>query len=133
MSDLGASCQNVSVSVPDSTAVVPSFAGPVRDDGGFFNIGTPTRLTVPVGGDGWYVVSVAVRWSANNSGVRVLILDVSGTDLTYDYYISGAAGSDPGQTSSLAWYLAAGDFVGLSLFQSSGSTLTASATLSLAR
>ncbi len=115
-----------------------TFASALRDDGGFFNSSlSRTALKVPVGGDGWYLITISGRWQS--------VAEITGTERFTDIgingnffnfvatYITSPAGADPGQAASILWYLAAGDLVEMALYQLSGSTLNVDCILSIAR
>jgi hypothetical protein len=135
---LGAELINTSTfSCPDNANASITFgAAAVRDDGGFFSAGANTKLTVPTGADGWYVVQGFALWAANNAGQRILKINFNGSTVSGATFLSGAAGNDPRQTISWVHYLVATDFVEMACFQNgigSALNLQANTTFSIAR
>src|SRR5688572_25862554 len=66
---------NQTIATSTSTAI--SFDSEIYDDGGFWAIGNPTRLTAPV--DGYYEVWACVRWANNATGRRLLFYKKNAT------------------------------------------------------
>lgn len=84
--------------------------------------GLPTRLTVPAGAAGKYIVTGHVEFAANNVGLRILYLRVNGAT----YAQQGApAQTGLGNQLSISTLLAlgVGDYVELAAYQSSGGNL----------
>lgn len=69
-------------SVPDLTETVLAFNSERHDPDGFHNTATNnSRLTVPSGLDGRYLIGVSVQWEANVSSYRSLRLRLNGSDV----------------------------------------------------
>lgn len=83
----------------------------------------PGRLTVPAGGDGVYMIGGQVRWASNATGYRSLLIQVNGA--------TAIAQNNPAPTPAAVtlmqvvsmYQLAAGDYVELVAYQSSGGSL----------
>lgn len=124
-------------SVAASTDTTPTLATTVNDDGGFVS-GTHTNaLTVPAGGDGWYIITATTRWAnTTTSGSRFMWLKKNGSFTTgpIGSILLGTNGAgDISQQATYVTKLAAGDFISIDLFQNSGSSINAStSTLSMA-
>ncbi len=133
----GATLRNFAFSILTNVATAVAFGSAILDDGGFFNpITDNTKLVVPTGGDGWYIVSCSVRWPAPSAGPRVIQILVNGiSDLNspYSYRLPNTNVTDPAHTVTVARYLVAGDYVQLYGYQAAGGTVTADFTLSMAR
>lgn len=97
----------------------------VRDDGGFWSAGTPTRLTAPE--TGWYTVSCGWGMTASNgTGNRILRLLKNydpGEGIGYDKMLAASAiRNDSGSMTSLnataVTYMAANDYVCVDAYRS---------------
>jgi hypothetical protein len=102
----------------------------------FWSAGAPTRLTIPSGAGGWYIVEGGVYWATAGTGGterRVGIWD-SGSALvaaTYNEPWSGLF-----QSVTAICYLSAADYVDLRAYQDSGGVVACSGSvthLSIAR
>jgi len=117
-------------SVATATSVQASFDKEVFDDANFANISTSaTRITIPTGYSGRYLVGGWAWFSANSTGMRSIGIVKNGDGVTDEYWIdahSGNAGASDGTSMSCSGYfnLTEGDYLELYLFQRSGSTLT---------
>ena len=92
-------------------------------DPAMFNILAPTRLTAP--STGWYQVSGSVRWIANEIGFRTLAIRQNGLTNIVEETVAAITGEGVATTQSLStlWYLLAGEYVELTVFQDSGVSL----------
>lgn len=87
-----------------------------------------TRLTVPSGGGGLYLVGGQVGWEANNTGIRDLAIRVNGAG-TNAILRRDTAIQNTNTFQDVVWLLVlnATDYVELTVAQNSGVSLTASA------
>lgn len=95
------------------------------DDAAFHDAVNPTRLTVPAGWDGWYTISGCCAFVANAAGNYRSIqiaLNVAVTPLVVGTFPFSAAAA-PYMAVSTCYYLVAGDYVQLRVFQDSGGNL----------
>lgn len=98
-----------------------------------------TRLTCNTAGE--YLISGAVRWASNGTGVRVSFISVNGTARIAQQDAAAPAGTYAfSQQLVTQYHLNAGDYVELLVYQDSGSALnvetygsSASPVLSMAR
>lgn len=118
-------------SIPNSTETAVTFDTEVRDDGGMYDDGgVEDRLTVPAGGDGWYVITGWGSWNTSGTGERQLIIvcyTSAGAGKTAGSANQGEP-SNPGaiwihQNVSMVQHLVAGDYIQLRAFQASGAAL----------
>lgn len=111
------------LSVSSGTDTFVSYTTENYDVGDLWNISDPTRLTAP--STGYYRISGVVEWSGNTTGYRMGNLYVNGV---YKLVLFAEQPSVSGGFSvtsfSVALSLTAADYVELSLWQNSGSTLT---------
>lgn len=87
--------------------------------------GSPSRLTVPVGMTGVFLVMASVSYAANATGIRGARLVKNGvTDLTIAF-LPAVSSSGLGPTVVVSWLgtLTAGDYVEVQAFQDSGGAL----------
>ena len=102
----------------DTATVTLSWTNARWDVGGFFDAGTPTRLTAPV--DGLYLITAHVDWEADPNGNRKVTIGAeSSLEVTADT-ISGGYCS---QTFTAIVEMQAGGYTTVSVKQDSGSTL----------
>jgi hypothetical protein len=64
----------------DTTPTAITFDTEVLDDGDFFTLAVPTRLTIPTGGGGIYVVTGGATWDQGLSGSAFLSIYVNGVE-----------------------------------------------------
>ena len=112
----------------DFTGVVTSTDTPMQwtnedmDTGGFIDLGTD-NTKISIAESGWYIISAAVRWDSNSTGLRYAWFMKNGTDR-----LVGASqfNGDPDAANNLtaAIYLVAGDYIQLYLRQTSGANRT---------
>jgi hypothetical protein len=126
-------------SVGTATDQVITFDTELLDDGAMYDAGTPTRLTCPTGGAGWYVFTGHVRWPATvTATVRDLRVLKNGAS-TDGYaarktYIAGIVNTTSGSQCVGVEYLADGDYLELYCRQPTGSSVnTSNALLSACR
>lgn len=86
-----------------------------------------TRITVPSGFDGLYHVRGYYRWDATGPGAAGSLIFIAVNGTIIDRTMSPAAAPFLGQQISTVLRLAAGDYVELGVYQSSGSNKTVSA------
>jgi len=98
-------------------------------DGESFDVGdmhsnttNPSRITIPSGGDGIYLIVTQVRWSANSTGDRGLGIYVNGSyveEITVD--AANSFSTNIGLTTIRS--LSGGDYVEMRVIQNSGSNI----------
>lgn len=71
--------RTTSQSIPNNTITAISFDTENFDTGGFWTVGSPTRLTVSE--EGLYMFGGCVLWPANTTGTRELGLRLNGTTI----------------------------------------------------
>jgi len=82
-----------------------------------------SRVTVPAGEGGIYLVTAAVTWEANNSGYRLIAIRDSGGSWIARSLVSADSGNQIAQHVSIAWALSAADYVEVLCQQDSGGDL----------
>jgi outer membrane protein assembly factor BamB len=95
------------------------------DTNGFHSTTTNTsRITIPTGLGGYYLVSGNLRFATNGTGSRVLMLRKNGSDLLTITEYAGTASATATGRGTLIWNFAAGDYLEILAYQSSGGNLT---------
>lgn len=120
-------------SIPNTTTTAITFDVEDFDDGGMHSTTTNTsRITVPTGGAGTYLVGAHVEFAQNATGVRTLLITVNGTatqTTVRDNSPSGSSATRLACSSLVA--LVAGDYVEVLVVQTSGGNLNVAASCNL--
>lgn len=118
-------------SIANATDIVLALNQERKDTDGYHDTVTNnSRMTIPTGQGGSYIIDGGVRWDFNNTGQRLAAILLNGVVIKG---ISYAPASNNSHISITTLYdLAAGDYVELRVFQDSGGALnvTASGNLS---
>lgn len=116
--------RNSTQSIPNVTFEPITFDNPaVSDLGGFWNNSNPTRLTVPTGLGGVYLITAVGSFAVNGSGVRQLNIRINGSTYYQMLSIAPTILDVYRGTSSIELVLAAGDYIELTPYQTSGGSL----------
>jgi hypothetical protein len=108
----------------DSTDTFVLFDSEDYDVGAMHStVSNTSRLTVPTGGDGLYLVIAAVAFGSNATGYRQLRLAKNGTALNSIRAQGGTASGDSVIQISDILNLAAADYVEVKAYQTSGGSL----------
>lgn len=112
----------------DSTSTAITFDTERFDIGAMHDTGSNTsRLTVPTGGDGVYLIMAMVSFATNSTGLRSVALKKNGTTNTTSVQAAGASGSNPTNVPVMVIdALVATDYYETVAFQSSGGNLAVS-------
>lgn len=116
-------------SIADLTSTAVSFtAADSWDTDSFHSTATnPSRLTVPSGLGGKYLIVATVSWANNSTGWRDLSIRANGSSgLATERVGTGAANPYPISTMSTVEQLAAGTYVEVVVWQNSGAALDVS-------
>lgn len=115
-----------SLSGVDEAAI--SFDTEDRDDGGYYDSGSPTRITVPTGKGGRHIITGTGQFSGSTGGERMLIIRKNGsTDLQAQEIYPFAGHNDPHMCVATTVDLADGDYVELRARDVSANTSFSSA------
>lgn len=97
------------------------------DPSGFHsNVTNNSRLTVPSGLGGRYLLWASIEWAANAGGIRQMRFRVNGTTvIALSGGLNYGGGSPPNSpdTFSTVWFLNAGDYVEFEVYQSATASL----------
>lgn len=113
--------KDVTQSLPTNTWATQT-TSLIRDSGGYWNSAT-SKLTIPAGLAGRYLITWKATFSANSSGLRYLDVWRNGATLLQET-AALIPGIDFGFTLTTIQNLAAGDTIQGACWQNSGSTLT---------
>lgn len=83
-----------------------------------------SRITIPASMGGIYQLTAATQWAVSATGNRITFLQVNGVTPLVGSTVAGVAGNSLQQNVTAVVSLAAGDYVELIVFQSSGGNLT---------
>lgn len=112
---------SANISIATTTDTTITFDSERFDVGGCHSTSSNTsRLTVPSGGDGLYLITAHIVWESNASGYRRLRLQVNGTTTIAGQFSPTSTGLVFDQSLSTIYQLAAGDYVEMVVRQSSG-------------
>lgn len=110
-------------SIPHATGVFLALDAERYDFGDLHdNVSNNTRLVAPV--SGVYSISGHVHWSFVSAGTRIIGLTVNGTQGIAGQLSFGSSFNSVQQSVSTNFLLNAGDYVELSVYQSSGGTIS---------
>lgn len=111
-------------SIANSSNVALIFDTVIRDDLGFFDITAPTRLTVPFGRSGWYIVTAATSNAARTGLGRRIFIRLNGQKFISGSSVASVADhNDPFLSTACIEYLNGGDYLEAVVVQNSGSAL----------
>jgi hypothetical protein len=111
--------------ITSSTLTTLSYDTERWDNGGFWAVGQPTRLTIPVAGE--YMVGGQIEWTANTARTRYADWFANGTTIIGEHSGSGFAVSGNIADTCLlggctTWRFAAGEYVEQRVYQNSGTS-----------
>jgi hypothetical protein len=114
-------------SISNSTWTAVSFDVESFDTDSFWTLSpNPTRFTVPSGKAGKYLLTGAVDYAANQTGIRAATFRINGTEKFYLNWASAATGDRAVLVGSTIFDLAVGDYVELFTIQTSGTSVNIS-------
>lgn len=94
------------------------------DTHGFHStVSNTSRLTIPSGEAGTYLIGCSVYWQQNSAGTRALRLKLNGATYLASQTNPGSAGADLQQNIETVHQFVVGDYVEVEASQDSGSTL----------
>ena len=114
-------------SISNNTLTALTFDLEDFDTDGFHSTTTNTsRITIPTGMTGYYLISTNVSWQANATGLRAGTIRKNNSDIAYYPDISAiSASAYPGYSFSTVLYLTAADYLEVFVSQTSGGSLNA--------
>lgn len=108
--------------IADVTDTALQFNTERVDVGNMWTSGANTRLTVPTGGGGFYMIHGSNQWAASASGYRALAIRLNGTTAIARVVVGGQNALQEQNVTAL-YQLAVGDYVELVVYQNTGGNL----------
>jgi hypothetical protein len=120
---------NSNQTITTTTVTAINFDQEIYDTNGFHsNTTNNSRITIPSGLDGKYLVTAKIDFSPNANGTRVVYHNVNGTLVNFAAYPVSSSSQSSSLTLSGVYNLTAGQYVELAGYQDSGSSLTSTGT-----
>jgi hypothetical protein len=114
-------------SIANATDTAVAFANESYDTNGFHsNVTNNARLTIPAGLSGYYRFTANIGFATNASGRRIYQIQFNGGASLCAGEMTPATGIEPTGTITGTFYLSAGDYINLFIFQNSGGSLNTS-------
>lgn len=95
------------------------------DTSAFHDGGTGTRITIPAGKGGYYLVNFGVAWDANANNRRVANILKNNTDNLFSVETTSGTTYYPSLYGSYVVSLAVADYIEVQVYQDSGGTINA--------
>lgn len=115
---------NTTQSLTDSTLTLLSFNSEDVDTAAMHdNVTNNTRITIPTGGDGYYIISGKVVFATNTVGERLVYLYKNGALVKVGMRMAAGASGDVFMSVPWQLPLVAGDYLELVGYQTSGGNL----------
>lgn len=117
---VGCETTKTSQTIANDTATFISWGTEVRDDGGCFDAGAPTRWTAPV--TGYYIATFFVDWTNGHLTNDLTITGFyrTGSQVTFPSELKATTSADRRTMTTQVIYLGAGDYLECRVQQSSG-------------
>lgn len=113
---------NANISISHNTLTALTFNSKRFDTGNFHSTSANTsRLTAPTAG--LYVIGAGVQWDASSAGIRAAAIRLNGSTQIVNQTVDIDSATNHSHNLSTQYQLAAGDYVELVAFQTSGGAL----------
>lgn len=111
--------------ISNNTQTAIAWTVEVFDTNGFHDNATNnTRITIPTGKTGYYLINARHEWDGNTSGERGLWVKKNGTTTVATADFHNAASTGPFMKVTGVQYLSAGDYIEMICYQTSGANRT---------
>lgn len=126
---VGASATNSSdQSISNGTWTTVAFNTEQFDTDAFHNNSTNnTRMTIPTGKGGYYLVTTAIQFGSNDTGFRATVLRKNGSDYQNLNWVDADSGNTIWTSGSTIISCVATDYLEIAVYQNSGGALNANA------
>ena len=115
--------------ISNNTTTVLLFDAEYFDTDGYHSTSTNTsRITIPTGKDGKYLICSVVNYDGNSTGSRQVQVKLNNTTVISLVEANNAGSRGVGLAQSFIWDLVAGDYIETITFQNSGGNLNVLAT-----
>lgn len=108
--------------IPSATGTAITFDTVEEDTSGFYNSSNPTRITIPEGGDGYYIVEGYLVYTPSTTGYRDVAIYLNGSQYTIYRGVATDVYSTP-CFITIALKLSAGDYLELFAGHTAGTDL----------
>jgi hypothetical protein len=116
---------NNNQTIANGTTTAITFNAEYFDTNGYHSTSTNTsRLTVPTGKAGYYLITAQGSFALNATGQRDIVFYKNGSYLRYSNSVAGNSTVYVGNNLTVVYNLAEGDYIELFVYQSSGGNLT---------
>jgi hypothetical protein len=120
----GAAITGANATITNNTLTTLAFNAETYDTNAFHDNSTNnSRITIPSGKAGYYLVTATGQWDVNAVGRRELYIAKNGT-LTASCEVTASATAYPTPSFSYPLSLSVGDYLEVKLYQGSGGNLT---------
>jgi hypothetical protein len=114
---------SAAIAIADSTFTALTFDTEQLDTDGYHStVSNTSRITIPSGKTGKYLIIGAVTWNANATGDRYLTLRLNGNSIASQLHMGTATGKNFGILTTI-YSLTAADYIELFAYQASGGSL----------
>jgi len=118
---------NSAQTISNATDTKLAYANESFDTDGFHsNVTNNTRITIPAGLGGYYRITANTGFLSNSSGRRIFGLTLNGGGVSSQVEMTASASAEPAATITDTYLLAAGDYLEVNTFQTSGGNLNTS-------
>lgn len=112
-------------SIANNTSTSLTFNSESWDTDGFHSTVTNTsRITIPTGKGGKYLVTAKIEWYSNSTGARSIAVLINGGNAITQFNTSAASVAQSLVVTTMANF-SAGDYIEMSAYQTSGGSLGA--------
>jgi hypothetical protein len=118
---------NSAQTISNATDTKLAYANESFDTDGFHsNVTNNTRITIPAGLGGYYRITANNGFLSNGSGRRIIGLTLNGSGVSSQIEITPTSSTEPAGSITDTYLLAAGDYLEVNVFQTSGGNLNTS-------
>ena len=122
---VGTNVNGTTQTISNNTQTAIAWTVEVFDTNSFHDNSTNnTRLTIPTGKTGYYLINARHEWDGNTSGERGLWVKKNGTTTVATADFHNAASTGPFMKVTGVQYLSAGDYIEMICYQTSGANRT---------
>ena len=111
-------------SISNATFTMANFGSENFDTNTFHNNSTNnSRMTIPSGKDGYYLVTCVIQFGSNDTGFRAVILNKNGNDYQNLSWVDADSGNNIWTSGSTTVSCVATDYLEIEVYQNSGGAL----------
>jgi len=111
-------------SISNATFTIANFGGENFDTNTFHdNTTNNSRLTIPSGKDGYYLVTCVMQFASNDTGFRAVVLKKNGSDYQNMSWVDADSGNNIWTSASATISCVATDYLQIEVYQNSSGAL----------